>query len=196
MPSRPTSSVTGVATSVLDTPRTVSEISAEQLERDPIKNADDLVKYAPGITRNGGQNVSVAPIIRGQNSELYQDGQRVYNGRHPFNLNAYESVDIVSGPPSAVMGPNSRSGGYANYLTKKPDFDKRRSQINVQLGTWVPGGDSYQFTRATFDTTGPINDKLAYRVSVTPQKSDDYFKNISNDFNALYGALAWKPQEG
>ena len=196
LPGRPSSSVYGTDTSVLDTTRSVSQISTEQLERDPVKNGDDLVKYAPGITRNGGQNVSIAPLIRGQNSEVFQDGQRAYNVRHPFNMNAFESVDIVNGPPSQVMGPSSRSGGYINYLSKKPDFEKQRSQINLQLGTWVPSGGSYLSSRATYDTTGPINDKLAYRVSFTPQKANDYFNNVSNDFTALYGAIAWKPQDG
>ena len=195
LPKRPSASVYGTDTSVLDTTRSVSQISAEQLERDPIKTADDLVKYAPGITRNGGQNVSIAPLIRGQNSEIFQDGQRTYNVRHPFNLNAFESVDIVAGPPSQVFGPSSRSGGYANYISKKPDFDKQRSQINVQLGTLIPSGDSYFSGKVTYDTTGPINDRVAYRVSITPQRSNDYYKNVSNDFNSVYGALAFKPTD-
>lgn len=58
------SSVYGTDTSLLDTPRAVSQVSAEQLARDGLRTADDLVKYAPGVTRNGGQNVSVAPMIR------------------------------------------------------------------------------------------------------------------------------------
>jgi hypothetical protein len=195
LPKRPSASVYGTDTSVLDTSRSVSQISEEQLQRDPIKTADDLVKYAPGITRNGGQNVSIAPLIRGQNSEIFQDGQRTYNVRHPFNLNAFEAVDIVAGPPSQVFGPSSRSGGYANYISKKPDFDKQRNQVNVQLGTLIPSGDSYFSGKVTYDTTGPINDKVAYRVSITPQRSNDYYKNISNDFNSVYGALAFKPTD-
>ena len=97
-------SVDGLEAEVVDTPRSVSQIDALQLQREPIRNADDLVRYAPGITRNGGQNVSIAPLIRGQGSELFQDGQRTYNVRHPFNTNAFEGVDIVAGPPSQVFG--------------------------------------------------------------------------------------------
>jgi outer membrane receptor for ferric coprogen and ferric-rhodotorulic acid len=189
-------SVYGIEASLLDTPRAVSQISAEQLLRDGIKTADDLVKYAPGVTRNGGQNVSVAPLIRGQGSELYQDGQRVYNVRHPFNLNAFEGADIVAGPPPQVFGISSRSGGYVNYLAKLPDFERQRSQVSGQFGTWVPGGGSYASTTLTFDTTGPISDTLAYRVSATPQRAKDYAEGVSNNYNAIYGALAWKPVAG
>ncbi|OON63231.1 hypothetical protein B0920_07470 [Massilia sp. KIM] len=193
---RPVSSVYGTDTSLLDTPRAVSQISAEQLLRDGIRTADDLVKYAPGLTRNGGQNVSVAPLIRGQASELYQDGQRTYNVRHPFNTNAFEGVDIVAGPAPQVFGISSRSGGYANYLAKKPDFERQRGQLSGQVGTWVPGGGSYPAHALTADLTGPLSDTLAYRVSVTAQRADDYAEGVRNDFDAFYGALAWKPRAG
>ncbi|SDF42879.1 MULTISPECIES: TonB-dependent siderophore receptor [unclassified Duganella] len=193
---RPVSSVYGTDTSLLDTPRSVSQVNADQLLRDGIKTADDLVKYAPGVTRNGGQNVSVAPLIRGQASELYQDGQRTYNVRHPFNTNAFEGVDIVAGPVPQVFGISSRSGGYANYLSKKPDFESQHGQVSAQLGTWVPGGGSYGANSLTFDLTGPLSETLAYRVSVTPQRAKDYADGVSNNYNAFYGALAWKPAAG
>ncbi len=193
---RPVSSVYGTDTSLLDTPRSVSQVSADQLLRDGIKTADDLVKYAPGVTRNGGQNVSVAPLIRGQASELYQDGQRTYNVRHPFNTNAYEGVDIVAGPVPQVFGISSRSGGYANYLSKRPDFDSQHGQVSAQLGSWVPGGGSYSYNSLTADITGPISDTLAYRVSATPQRAHDYAEGVRNNYNAFYAALAWKPAAG
>ncbi|ANH70407.1 hypothetical protein ABE85_09670 [Mitsuaria sp. 7] len=186
LPDRPSGSVDGLDAAVVDVPRSVFQIDEQQLRREPLRNADDLVRYAPGITRNGGQNVSIAPLIRGQASELFQDGQRTYNVRHPFNTNAFEGVDIVAGPPSQVFGPSSRSGGYANYLAKKPDFSTQRTTLSGSYGSWST-------SKLTLDTTGPISDTLAYRVSLTPQRADDYYDGVSNNYNAFYGALAWKP---
>lgn len=186
LPDRPSGSVDGLDAAVVDVPRSVFQIDEQQLRREPLRNADDLVRYAPGITRNGGQNVSIAPLIRGQASELFQDGQRTYNVRHPFNTNAFEGVDIVAGPPSQVFGPSSRSGGYANYLAKKPDFSTQRTTLSGSYGSWSTG-------KLTLDTTAPISDTLAYRVSLTPQRADDYYDGVSNNYNAFYGALAWKP---
>ena len=49
LPSRPPASIYGgLEAKVLDTPRSVTQINAEQLARDPIRSSDDLVKYAPG----------------------------------------------------------------------------------------------------------------------------------------------------
>jgi hypothetical protein len=194
LPKRPQGAIYGTETSVVDTPRSVNLINAEQIASDPIRTADDLVKYAPGVTRGGGQNVSIAPQIRGQNTEVFQDGQRAYNVRHPTNFNAYEGADIVAGPSSVVFGPSSSSGGYINYLSKLPNFDKPVTTVSGLLGTWAPRGESWKQTRLTFDTTAPINDRAAYRVSITGQRADDYFDNVKNNFNAFYGALAFKPR--
>jgi outer membrane receptor protein involved in Fe transport len=85
VPVRRIESIYGTEASIIDTPRSVTELNAKQVASDPIRTADDLVKYAPGVTRGGGQNVNLAPVIRGQNSELFQEGQGVidFAGRFP-----------------------------------------------------------------------------------------------------------------
>lgn len=197
LPQRPQSSIYGTDATVLDTPRSVSQVTAEQLLRDPLKSTDDFVKYAPGITRGGGQGTSASPTLRGLSAEIFQDGQRIYKdgNDHPLNLNAYEAADIVAGPSSVIFGPSSGTGGYVNYLTKKPYFDKQRSQVTAQIGTWIPGqsSESYADFNLTLDTGGPINENLAYRVSIKGQRGDTYYRNVRNNFNSFYGALSWRP---
>lgn len=195
LPNRPSSSIYGTDASVLDTPRSISQINAEQLATDVILSSDDLIKYAPGITRGGGQNAGIAPQFRGQGSEVFRDGQRGYSVRHPANFNSFEGADIVAGPSSVIYGSVTGSGGYANYLTKKPDFENYRTSVSALIGTWIPDEESRDSTRFTVDTTGPISDSLAYRVSVTRQRQEDYYDNVENNFNAFYGALAWKPSD-
>lgn len=193
LPTRPPASIYGgLETKVLDTPRSVTQINAEQLARDPIQSADDLVKYAPGITRGGGQNAGIAPQMRGQNSEVFKDGQRAYGVRHPANFNAYEGADIVAGPSSVTYGSVSGSGGYVNYLSKKPDFNRFRTRLSGEVGSWVPDGESRDASKFSVDHTGPISDSLAYRVSITRQRQQTFYDNVDNNFDAFYGALAWR----
>lgn len=193
LPNRKVKGIYGTETTVVDTPRSVSQINPEQLSKDPIFSADDLIKYTPGLTKGGGQNAGIAPIFRAQGSEVFQDGQRGYSVRHPANLNAYEGADIVAGPSSVVFGSATGSGGYINYLTKKPKFDDQQTKISGVLGTWVPDGDSRDGSRITIDNTGPISDELAYRVSVTRQRWEDYYDNVESNYDAYYGAIAWQP---
>ncbi len=188
----PTSVYGGLQATVLDTPRSVSQVNAEQLARDPIRSSDDLVKYAPGITRGGGQNAGLAPQFRGQGSEVFHDGQRGYAVRHPANFNGIEGADIVAGPSSVTYGSVTGSGGYVNYLSKKPDFDEQRTRISAELGGWNPGATSRGSGKYSVDTTGPLSDSLAYRFSMTQQRNQDYYDNVDNNFNAFYGAFAWR----
>jgi len=195
LPKRPVKGIYGTATTVTDTPRSVSQVNSEELEKDPIFSSDDLVKYAPGLTKGGGQNAGIAPTFRAQGSEVFQDGQRGYSVRHPANLNAYEGADIVAGPSSVIFGSATGSGGYINYLSKKPDFTKQETRISGVIGSWIPDEKSRDGTRFTLDTTGPISEDLAYRVSVTRQRWEDYYFNVENNFDAYYGALAWTPTD-
>ncbi|WP_409321763.1 TonB-dependent receptor plug domain-containing protein [Pseudomonas monteilii] len=193
LPTRPPASIYGgLEAKVLDTPRSVTQINAEQLANDPIRSSDDLVKYAPGITRGGGQNAGIAPQMRGQNTEVFQDGQRAYGVRHPANFNAYEGADIVAGPSSVTYGSVSGSGGYVNYLSKKPDFNRFRTKLSGEIGSWIPDGESRDATKFSIDHTGPLTDNLAYRVSITRQRQEDFYDNVENNFDAFYGALAWR----
>lgn len=195
VPKRKVTSIYGTDSSVLDTPRVVSQVSEQQFREDVIRSADDLVKYAPSITRGGGQNANFAPQIRGQNSEVFQDSQRIYSTRHPTNLNAYEAADIVAGPTGVIFAPTSGSGGYINYLTKKPDFNKAETTISGSVGSIYAGKGTEPNFSVSIDHTAPISKELAFRVSATAQKTDDYYDNVKNNFNAFYGALAWRPDD-
>lgn len=59
VPKRKVTSIYGTDSSVLDTPRVVSQVSEQQFREDVIRSADDLVKYAPSITRGGGQMLTL-----------------------------------------------------------------------------------------------------------------------------------------
>ncbi len=196
---RKATSVYGLEQSIVDTPRSVVQITEGQFLRDPINRTDDYVKYAPGITRGGGQNVSSNPFIRVLRSEVYQNGQRIYKdgNNHPLNLNAYEGADIVAGPSSVIFGVGNDTGGYINYLTKKPYFDKQRTSIQTQIGTWTPNKSSQSFSdfNLTVDTGGPITDDFAYRVSVKGQRGSTFYNNVKNNHNSFYGALSYKPSD-
>lgn len=195
LPKRKVTSIYGTDSSVLDTPRVVSQVSEQQFREDVIRSADDLVKYAPSITRGGGQNANFAPQIRGQNSEVFQDSQRIYSTRHPTNLNAYEGADIVAGPTGVIFAPTSGSGGYINYLTKKPNFNKAETTISGSVGSIYAGQGAEPNFSVSIDHTAPISKELAFRVSATAQRTDDYYDNVKNNFNAFYGALAWRPDD-
>ncbi len=198
LPVLPSSSIYGFDTTVQDTPRQISQITPRQFQEDTITTYDDFARYAPGITQAGSRATPAAPTIRGGVAEIYQNGIQKFNPGigFPFQANAYESADIVSGPASVIYGPTQNSAGYVDYTTKQPFFDKNHTTVNLGLGTWASGGQGgYPNFNWQIDNGGPIiKDELAYRISYQQNKADSYYDGVKNDYEDLYGALSWTPK--
>ncbi len=197
LPVLPSSSLYGFDTTVQDTPRQVSQITPRQFQEDTITSYDDFAEYAPGVTQAGSRATPAAPTIRGGVAEIYQNGIQKFNPGigFPFEANAYESADIVSGPASVIYGPTQNSAGYVDYTTKQPFFDANHTTVNLNMGTWASGGQGgYPDFSQQIDNGGPIiKNELAYRISYQQQEADSYYDYVKNDYNDLYGALSWTP---
>lgn len=201
LPTRPISSVYGTATSIQDTPRSVTEINAQQLEH--FRSTADFANYTPGVIRNGGQNRQVVPTIRGQEGELYQNGMLLGNAPHPADFNAYENADVVAGPAPAVFGPTINTSGYINLVTKQAYLDQFQGSFDTDFGKWTSGGkEGYADFKQTLDFGGPIiKDQLGYRVSYTKKEADSYYGAYGsvpaqpNNLDSFYGTLTWLPNK-
>src|SRR5450631_3752570 len=71
---RPVSSVLGLEMSILDTPRSVTEINSAQMRDESIIDVTDFDKITSSAYTNeefGGANV---PYLRGQSAEIFQNG--------------------------------------------------------------------------------------------------------------------------
>lgn len=185
---RRVSSVLGLEMSVLDTPRSVTEINLAQIRDESIVDVTDFVKIVSSAYTNyqfGGPNV---PFLRGQSAEVFQNGmlRTPRSDGQPLSFNSVEGFDIVKGPADVVYGPTGNVGGYVNLVTKRPYFDGQRATATV---TW---GD-YANRQAQLDVSGPVNDKLAYRVSYEGDYSGSYYRFGFDHSNDIYLALRYLP---
>ncbi len=185
---RPISSVLGRAGSVLDAPRAVSTITKAQLEERNVQRIEDLSQFVAGaftapIFGNAG-----VPTLRGDLGEAYQNGQRKAFNRNsfPISFNGVEAVDAVKGAPPALFGFGNATGGYVNFVTKAPFFDRSRTTVRSVVGEW----ESYRWQ---VDTGGPLSQKLAYRFSYEGSDAASFYRLVYNDAQSLYGALTYKP---
>jgi hypothetical protein len=195
LPNRPTDSVYGLGDTVLDTPRSIYEVSKDQLQYDALNSVNDLARYSPSVTASSGQGIAGAPYIRGYQAEVYQDGFRVGRFLRPWDPNtAYESLDIVTGPASVVYGPSSKTSGYLDWTTKKPFFDANHTTVELDFGQITSGGQgSHAAFSQTVDNSGPIDPELAYRVVYKQNEEGSYYIGGKNDYEHLYSALTWLP---
>ena len=104
------------------------------------------------------------------------DGYRAFPVRYPFDLSLYSRIDVLKGTSSILYGI-AEPGGVVNFITKKPQFESRY-RVEGAVG-------SFDFARATFDATGPLNEDktLAYRLIVTGHTQNQVNTGISSDRN-------------
>src|ERR1700722_16711736 len=185
---RKVSSVLGLELSVLDTPRSVTEINAAQMRDQSIVDVTDFAKVTSGAYTNdqfGGPNV---PWLRGQAAEVFQNGmlRTPRNDGQPLSFNSVEGFDIVKGPADVVYGPTGNVGGYVNLVTKRPYFDGQHETATLTAG-------DFNNRRASLDVSGPINDQLAYRMSYEGVYSGSYSRYGFDHSNDIYIALRYLP---
>lgn len=195
---RPLNSVLGDDRSIVDTPRSVTLVTKAQMEARNISRTTDFGQYSPGVYTPSRYGLAGVPVMRGDLAEIYQNGQRVIYNRNSLlpSFNGVEALDIVKGPGSAVFGPQGQGpGGYVNFVTKVPYFDSFHGDLTTRLGTYVPGGQSFFNPEWTLDFGGPVNEKLAYRVSYLGREGDTYYRNTKDNTQDIYTALTWRPNE-
>jgi hypothetical protein len=168
------------------------------MEARAISRATDFNQYSPGVYTPSRYGLANVPVIRGDLSEIYQNGQRTIYSRNSMlaSFNGVEAMDIVKGPGSAVYGPQGQGpGGYVNFVSKLPYFDGFHGEVLSRWGTYVPGGQSYFNPEWGIDFGGPINDKLAFRVSYLGREAEGYYRNVKDNTQDIFTALTWKATE-
>jgi outer membrane receptor protein involved in Fe transport len=191
---RPISSILGDNMSIIDTPRSVSSVNQAWMDDRQVKNAMDFGQFSPGVYSAAQYGIPAVPFIRGDLAQMYFNGQIIPFSRNstPPSFNGVEALDIIKGPGSAVYGPQGEgAGGYVNFVTKQPYFDRQHADISTTMGYWT-SGHSYANPEATIDFGGPLSDQLAYRVSYLSRYGDNYYLNSKNETQDVYAAITYR----
>ncbi|HEY9012547.1 MAG TPA: TonB-dependent receptor plug domain-containing protein [Devosia sp.] len=119
LPTTPSGSAFGFGKTQLDTPRTMSVISSDIIDKMGLSAVEDLVRVVPGVytlTRYGIQgNVDVRDVP----ADLFFRGMKRVNmeGYARTVLAAMDQIEIIKGPPSPIYGMG-KIGGYTNMVPK------------------------------------------------------------------------------
>lgn len=195
---RPLEGVFGDARGILETPRAASTITQGLLRERGIEGVREFVAFAPGSYAPASYGKATIPNIRGDLAETFQNGQRLsYNnfGYMP-SFNHVEAVDVVRGPGSAIYGSGFFTGGYVNYVTKRPKFT-RETTVTARVGAWVPDGGSWLNGSWQIDATGPsASGRSAWRVSYEGKEDDTFFRRHGGRDDRQDLFLAWTGRAG
>ncbi len=192
LPGQDVESVFGFGKSILETPRSASSVSLEQMERFNISDIDELVAFAPGTFTQSFFGVAGSLDVRGTPGEAYFRGvKRLDNpGNYPTPIGASSSIDIVRGPASPIYGP-AKVGGYLNF-TPKSARSGRGQYLTSDTGGFSYSVGSWDKNVMTAEVGGPT--KLAgkdagFYLYGEIENSGSYYENTSTDQTILQASF-------
>jgi len=193
LPTQPVEGAFGFSKTLLETPRSVSLISAETIDRMSLTAVEDLARVVPGVftpTRFGYQG---GIDVRNVPADTYFRGMRRFSlqGNARSVLAALDSIEVVKGPPSPIFGMG-KIGGYTNvspksgrsrggkYLAKPEGF------VQAIIG-------SYDRREVSLGYGGPMSlagRKGGYYVYGLREDSDTFTAGIPVDQEILQAAIS------
>ncbi|SHE93307.1 iron complex outermembrane recepter protein [Loktanella atrilutea] len=180
-----------VATSILDTPASVSVVTAQEIEARNADTLETVLQYTPGIHTDfyGSDDRNDYVLMRGFQATSYREGMTLGSMRgvreDPF---AYARVEAIRGANSTLFGV-SDPGGSINFVTKTPRFER--------FGDAYLTAGSNDHAEVGIDFGDILDDEatLAYRLTAKAQDSGLDYATSRDDSTFLMGGLTWSPSD-
>lgn len=184
-----TAAGTKTDTPIVETPRSMTVITRQQLDDRQVLNLNDALRYTAGVQSSGYGSDSRADWlrIRGFEPTQFLDGLPLPKGSfanpkvEPWNL---ERITVLRGPASSLYG-QTPPGGLLDMVSRRPQLDSAH-QIEAQVG-------SNEHQQINFDSTGKIDDegKFLYRVSGVVRDSNSPVDHIPDKRYNIAPSLTW-----
>lgn len=183
---------------VKDRTSTVSFTSKETIEKLPVQELADLVRFQPGVVEsNGGFNFRGG---RTRETAYLIDGipvQDVFNqgGGNPIDLEvqSVQELQVFTGTFDAELG--GAQSGVVSVTTRDPG-SKLQGRLRTQIGGFLIGNDDVFIGGDTFDATdnqdiaitvnGPLTKKLGFFINARYEQNSGHLKGI-RQFNPTDG---------
>lgn len=177
---------------LVKTSQAVSVVTREQIEKQGSRTVAEAARYTAGVLTNPYGNthrydyLAMRGINDGSVDNIIIDGLKSMGDPGSFTslqIDPYfiERIDLLKGPSSVLYG-RSNPGGLAALTTKRPEFEQA-GRIDLSYG-------SHDYKQTAFDVTGPLSDKLAYRLVGLAKDSDVQVEHVEETRYALMPSLA------
>ena len=186
---RPAITGSRLGMSMLDTPASVHVVSGTTVrERGDASVAQAKSRMVGVATQanpgNGGGSVSARGFGgTGSVMQLF-DGEQFFVGAgtvtFPFDPWTVERIEVMGGPASVLYGTGA-IGGVINIVPRRPNTEVRENAVRIvagSFGTW----------RAALGSGGPINERAAYRVDLSHNRSDGWLDRSGEMSSTAFSA--------
>jgi len=178
-------------TPILETPRSVSIVTQQEMQDRGVRSVTEALQYTPGVMAGYGGNDARGDwiLVRGFEPTKFLDGLQSTFGYYnnvkpePFLL---DSVAVLKGPSGMLYG-NGAVGGIINAVSKLPD-PLAPNIVELEFGT----NDLFQ---ANLDMGGAFGDRLGWRLAALGRSADGPVDYSNDDAQALMPSLTWTPTE-
>ncbi|GGI53151.1 TonB-dependent siderophore receptor [Oxalicibacterium solurbis] len=193
---RRSATATKTDTSIVETPQSISVVSAEQIRDTGASSLDQALNYTAGVRTSiyGTSSRMDAAQTRGVEIEdIFLDGlkDRVNFWTSTPRVEPYlmERMEVLRGPASMLYGQGG-TAGLVNNVSKAPQAETQR-EVGVQIGN----RDRRQLQA---DLTGPLtaDGTWMYRLVALARESDTQVDYGKDDRRVLAPSLTWAPDAG
>jgi iron complex outermembrane receptor protein len=190
-----------IAGGLLETPRAITVIDANELRERNFRNVHDLLAFVPGFgpnsMRTGGYHFYARGFRMGA-EDMRVDGATgvAMGGGYSVSTFGVEQVVALKGPAGLLYGPAGSPGGFINLVTKKPQ-PLRSTQLDFRGGA-VPGqalgfGDRLS-GMFDLDSTGAVtrDARLQYRALFTAENQRYFTRDVLDRNRYARGSLLYR----
>ncbi|WCM94338.1 TonB-dependent siderophore receptor [Acidovorax sp. NCPPB 2350] len=182
-------------TPIIETPQSLSVVTADRIEAMGALNLKDALSYTPGvgIAPYGADSRYDWITVRGFDAYspgFYLDGLPLRNNGNfgVWKTDNYgaERIELLRGPASVLYGQGN-PGGVVNVVSKRPTAEPVR-ELQVQIGT-------HQRRQVAGDFSGALNKEgtLLYRLTGVVRDAELPAGGMPDDYYYLAPSLTWKP---
>jgi len=181
-------------------PLSVAAYTQEKLDKQSIRNFQDVARVTPGVTfargargNASGSSLSIRGISSGSGTAtvgVYIDDTPIQQRPgNPYSAsNAYPKifdlarVEILRGPQGTLFGVGSE-GGTIRFITPDPSLDSYKVYARTEMAFTQSGDPSFEGGVAV---GGPIvQDKLGFRASVSARRDGGFVDRINWNTGAV-----------
>jgi len=180
-------------TSIVETPQSISVVTAEQIRDTGASSLDQALSYTAGVRTSiyGASTRLDAAEARGVEIEdIFLDGlkDRVNFWTSTPRVEPYlmERMEVLRGPASMLYGQGG-TGGLINNVSKQPQAEAQR-EIGVQVG-------NHDRRQLQADLTGPLTEDgtWLYRLVALGRESGTQMDHGQDDRQVVAPSLTWAP---
>jgi outer membrane receptor protein involved in Fe transport len=193
LPTTPSQSAFGFDKTILETPRSVSVISGDVINKLSLSAVEDLVRVVPGVFTVTRFGIQGGVDVRNVPADTYFRGMKRIDlqGHGRSVLAAMDQIEVVKGPPSPIYGMG-KIGGYTNMVPKAGRAKTGAYLANAEGVAQLTVG-SYQKFEATLGVGGPLQvagKKGGFYVYALNEDSNAFVKRVGVEQKILQAAIS------